>query len=322
MPGTPRRRCLPSCPMAMGTRRSTIVELKKPRSWMRLMTALWHIHPGEEQETKVAQLALKEGLAMEGCSRLMVSLGTPVCLVQGKSVSCLQERRRWPATQQRGAVVSSGLWGQRTHLCLLAKHVWGIPEESGPSLAFWSSSRRKWQPTPVSLPGRVHGRRSRGVSKSQTWLSNFTLTFPEEKAVPSLAAGWLVDLVGQKEENYEKVLRRALLSSPGSKESSSFKICQNTWQIKALLAEQAVLGVGIPAEPPLSTVAPCFSVLSQRTVISKSQDWIPVAVSFPALCSLVGFWGVAVLGLRCCEDFLWLWFTGFSAVVLVSEHGL
>ena len=34
--------------------------------------------------------------------------------------------------------------------------------------------RRKWQPTPVFLPGESHGH---GVAKSQTRLSNFTFTF-------------------------------------------------------------------------------------------------------------------------------------------------
>ena len=41
--------------------------------------------------------------------------------------------------------------------------------------------RRKWQPTPVLLPGKSHGWRSLigysprcGVAKSQTWLSSFT----------------------------------------------------------------------------------------------------------------------------------------------------
>ena len=38
--------------------------------------------------------------------------------------------------------------------------------------------RRKWQPTPVLLPGKSHGRRSMvgysGVAKSRTWLRDFT----------------------------------------------------------------------------------------------------------------------------------------------------
>ena len=43
------------------------------------------------------------------------------------------------------------------------------------------SWRRKWQPIPVLLPGKPHGRRSlvqatiHGVAKSQARLSNFTL---------------------------------------------------------------------------------------------------------------------------------------------------
>ena len=42
------------------------------------------------------------------------------------------------------------------------------------------SWRRKWQPTPVLLPGKCHGRRSlvyttvHGVTMSRKWLSNFT----------------------------------------------------------------------------------------------------------------------------------------------------
>ena len=48
-------------------------------------------------------------------------------------------------------------------------------------LIFW---RRKWQPTPVLLPGKSHGQRSlagyspsQRVTKSQTRLSDFTFTF-------------------------------------------------------------------------------------------------------------------------------------------------
>ena len=46
--------------------------------------------------------------------------------------------------------------------------------------------RRKWQPTPVFLPGKFHGRRnlvgySLWVSKSQTGLSNFTHSLPHRK---------------------------------------------------------------------------------------------------------------------------------------------
>ena len=40
--------------------------------------------------------------------------------------------------------------------------------------------RRKWQPTPVFVPGKSHRQRSlavHGVAKSQTRLSDFTFTF-------------------------------------------------------------------------------------------------------------------------------------------------
>ena len=39
--------------------------------------------------------------------------------------------------------------------------------------------RRKWQPTPLFLPGEFHGQRSlvHGVAKSWTWLSMHTHTF-------------------------------------------------------------------------------------------------------------------------------------------------
>ena len=43
-------------------------------------------------------------------------------------------------------------------------------------------NRRKWQPTPVILPGKPHGQKSlagtvHGVTKSRTRLSDFTFTF-------------------------------------------------------------------------------------------------------------------------------------------------
>ena len=45
---------------------------------------------------------------------------------------------------------------------------------------------RKWQPTPVPLPGKSHGQRSckvRGVAKSRTRLSDFTFTFLKGKGL-------------------------------------------------------------------------------------------------------------------------------------------
>ena len=57
-----------------------------------------------------------------------------------------------------------------------------------PGLDPWAGKivwRRKWQPTPVLLPGKSHGERSlvaavHGVAKSQTRLSDFTFTFRSE----------------------------------------------------------------------------------------------------------------------------------------------
>ena len=48
------------------------------------------------------------------------------------------------------------------------------------SIFYIHTWRRQWQPTPVLVPGKSHGRRSLvgcRVTKSQTWLSDFTLTF-------------------------------------------------------------------------------------------------------------------------------------------------
>ena len=65
---------------------------------------------------------------------------------------------------------------------------------------FW---RRKWQPTPVLLPGKSHGWRSlvgytvHGIAKSQTWLSDFTFTFhfhalEKEMAAHSSVLAWRI----------------------------------------------------------------------------------------------------------------------------------
>ena len=51
--------------------------------------------------------------------------------------------------------------------------------------------RRKWQPTPVFLPGESHGWRSwwatvHGVAKSRIWLSDFTFTFNSQLRLSAL----------------------------------------------------------------------------------------------------------------------------------------
>ena len=74
----------------------------------------------------------------------------------------------------------------------------------------YSHARRQWQPTPVLLPGKSHGRRSlvgcspwawwaavHGVTKSQTQLSDFTFTFhlhalEKEMATHSRVLAWRI----------------------------------------------------------------------------------------------------------------------------------
>ena len=63
--------------------------------------------------------------------------------------------------------------------------------------------RRQWQPTPVLLPGKSHGRRSlvgytvHGVARSRTQLSDFTFTFhfhalEKEMATHSSTLAWKI----------------------------------------------------------------------------------------------------------------------------------
>jgi len=59
------------------------------------------------------------------------------------------------------------------------------------------SWRKKWQPTPVFLPGKSHGWRSlvvQGVAKSWTQLSDFTFTF-----IPECCSGFPYFLQFQSE---------------------------------------------------------------------------------------------------------------------------
>ena len=62
--------------------------------------------------------------------------------------------------------------------------------------------RRQWHPTPVLLPGKSHGQRSlvgfsHEVTKSQTWLSDFTFSFhfhalEKEMATHSSVLAWRI----------------------------------------------------------------------------------------------------------------------------------
>ena len=67
--------------------------------------------------------------------------------------------------------------------------------------------RRQWQPTPVLLPGKSHGRRSLvdcspWVAKSRTRLSDFTFTFhfhalEKEMATHSSVLAWRIPGTGE-----------------------------------------------------------------------------------------------------------------------------
>ena len=68
--------------------------------------------------------------------------------------------------------------------------------------------RGRWQPTPVLLPGKSHGRRSlggssvHGVGKSRTRLSDFTFTFhfralEKEMATHSSVLAWRIPGTGE-----------------------------------------------------------------------------------------------------------------------------
>ena len=66
--------------------------------------------------------------------------------------------------------------------------------------------RRWWHPTPVLLPGKSHRRRSlaavHGVTKSRTWLSDFTFTFhfhalEKEMATHSSVLAWRIPGTGE-----------------------------------------------------------------------------------------------------------------------------
>ena len=68
-----------------------------------------------------------------------------------------------------------------------------------------SPGERKWQPTPVLLPGESHGWRSlvvHGVAKSPKRLKDFTFTFhfhalEREMATPSSVFAWRIPGMGE-----------------------------------------------------------------------------------------------------------------------------
>ena len=81
-----------------------------------------------------------------------------------------------------------------------------VEQDSTISLSLFTSMhwRRKWQPTPVFLPGESQGRGSLvyGVAQSRTRLSDFTLTFhfqalEKEMATHSSVLAWRIPGMGE-----------------------------------------------------------------------------------------------------------------------------
>ena len=105
---------------------------------------------------------------------------------------------RIPGVGEPGGADVYGVAQSRTRLRRLSS-------SSSSSIDFgW---RRQWQPTPVLLPGKSHGRRSlvgcsHGVAKCQTRLSDFTFTFhfhalEEEMATHSSVLAWRIPGTGE-----------------------------------------------------------------------------------------------------------------------------
>ena len=105
---------------------------------------------------------------------------------QRNTRSCSKAIRELKSTWKRG--IYQGLTVGRLADCRPQGSVVGVPEVRRkvkgrqcilqPQLPC-SSGRRKWQSTPVLLPGKSHGRRSlvasvHGVAMSRPWLSDFT----------------------------------------------------------------------------------------------------------------------------------------------------
>ena len=105
------------------------------------------------------------------------------------------ETKGWRAGEKRGGA------GVSTELYMVAqtvKRLSTMRETWVRSLGREDPWRRKWQSTPVLLPGKSHGQRSlvgytvHGVTKSWTRLSNFAFTFtwPANLGQGSSLLGW------------------------------------------------------------------------------------------------------------------------------------
>ena len=83
--------------------------------------------------------------------------------------------------------------------------------------------RRQWQPTPVLLPGKSHGRRSlvgclHGVTKSRAQLSDFTFTFhfhtlEKEMATHSSILAWRISCLENRGRQWPFIKAKWLCSN-------------------------------------------------------------------------------------------------------------
>ena len=101
-------------------------------------------------------------------------------LVEGEDLApSLEDATLAAAAHSQGTYLQFGLLLD-THLASLVaqtiKNLLSMQETQVQYLIGKISWRRKWQPTPICLPGKFHGQRSlvgySGVAKSQTGLSN------------------------------------------------------------------------------------------------------------------------------------------------------
>ena len=108
----------------------------------------------------------------------------------------LQADSLLPGSQGKLQIIVTKSWYHKVG----GKTKHNIPHDN--VLLMKQSRRRQCHPTPVLLPGKSHGWRSlvgcsHGVTKSQTWLSNFPFTFhfhalEKEMATHSSALAWRI----------------------------------------------------------------------------------------------------------------------------------
>ena len=110
----------------------------------------------------------------------------------------------WQVSSQQTQPSQGAREGRTYYLQQVKRLPGGFPDGSEVKASAWNAGdlglipgsgrspwRRKWQPTPVLLPGESHGGRSLvGCHwQSRTWLSEFTLTFSQCSISPNRKLG-------------------------------------------------------------------------------------------------------------------------------------